>query len=136
MCTRSSGSRTFNFQYFSRSILNAVFLISCHDNDYLSGKSDLAKGLEELDDISARHDLTTPKSMTSDHACSAVLSPPPTLPSTPTGSGSMLLQTPIPLHETPVIPIISDRPSPSPEVVSSPACRVSYDFYNWLAILY
>ena len=97
-------------------------MISWYD-DFLSGKSDLAKGLEELDDLSARHHLTTPKSMTSDQACSAVLSPPPTLPSTPTGSGSMLLQTPIPLHETPVIPIITDRPSPSPEVVSSPALK-------------
>ncbi|XP_063694782.1 putative uncharacterized protein DDB_G0287113 isoform X2 [Bolinopsis microptera] len=80
-----------------------------------TGKTDLARGLEELDDRS--NEMSYPRSNISNHAYSAILSPPPTLPSTPSDSGTILFQTPIPPHETPIIPIIAQPPTPEPPVL-------------------
>ena len=93
-------------------LMNLLIIFFFNYNLDSSGKTDLARGLEELDDRS--NEMSYPRSNMSDHAYSAILSPPPTLPSTPSDSGTILFQTPIPPHETPIIPIIAEPPTPEP----------------------
>jgi hypothetical protein len=83
----------------------------------MAGKSDLTRGLEELENKSEEEEeeLHTPKSTMSNNY-SMALSLPPTLPSSPTECDSVLVQTPLPLHETPVIPVLPDQPPALEEV--------------------